>query len=247
VRGDLEDPEFSYGHLIWQALVNVIKKIITSPFRALGGLFGDGMENPNSVAFAPGSFTVSAPEREKLEKLASVLTRRPQLQLIVQGKYSLEQDGEELRKLLVLRNLSTALGVALQPEENPGPADYTGSDTQNALREMFLERFTEEELDTLAQPIAVKAKEKVTEAQDSPDATEIPEVILARALFNRLVETASLPEAELTTLALSRADAVRALVLESGNLPPERLGAKDPESLPVGDPTAVNLSLAAMK
>ncbi len=245
VRGNLEDPEFSYGHLIWQALVNVIKKIITSPFRALGGLFGDDMENPNSVAFAPGSVTVSAPEREKLEKLASVLTKRPQLQLIVQGRYSLEQDGEELRKLLVLRKLSAALG--LQPEENPDPADYTGSDTQNALREMFLERFTEEELETLAQPIAVTATEKVTATQDSPDATQIPEVILARALFNRLVKTTPLPDTELTTLALSRAEAVRAMVLESGNLPPERLGAKDPESLPPGETIAVTLSLEAMK
>ena len=245
VRGNLEDPEFSYGHLIWQALVNVIKKIITSPFRALGGLFGDDMENPNSVAFAPGSVTVSAPEREKLEKLASVLTKRPQLQLIVQGRYSLEQDGEELRKLLVLRKLSAARG--LQPEEDPGPADYTDSDTQNALREMFLERFTEEELETLAQPIAVAATEKVTAAQDPPDATQIPEVILARALFNRLVKTAPLPETELTTLALSRAEAVRAMVLESGNLPPERLGAKDPESLSPGETIAVTLSLEAMK
>jgi uncharacterized protein involved in outer membrane biogenesis len=247
VRGNLEDPEFSYGHLIWQALVNVIKKIITSPFRALGGLFGDGMENPNSVAFAPGSFTVSAPEREKLEKLASVLTKRPQLQLMVQGRYSVEQDGEELRKLLVLRKLSAALGLALQPEENPGPADYTGSDTQNALREMFIERFAQEELETLVQNIEDQTKEKGAEAQDPTDVTETPDMILAKEMFNRLVETASLPEAELTALALSRAEAVRALVIESGSLPPERLGAKAPESLPSGETIAASLSLEAMK
>ena len=149
--------------------------------------------------------------------------------------------------MLVLRKLSAALGLALQPEEDPGPADYTGSDTQNALREMFLERFTEEELETLAQPIAGESTEKATAAQDSPDATQIPEVILAQALFNRLVKTAPLPETELTTLALSRADAVRAMVMESGNLPPERLGAKNPESLSPGETIAVTLSLEAMK
>ena len=31
VRGNVDHPEFSYGHLIWQALVTVITKIATSP------------------------------------------------------------------------------------------------------------------------------------------------------------------------------------------------------------------------
>ena len=37
-------PEFSYGHVIWQALVTVITKVATAPFRALGALFGGGGE-----------------------------------------------------------------------------------------------------------------------------------------------------------------------------------------------------------
>ena len=42
VSGDLNDPQFSYGQLVWKALVNLLTKIVTSPFRALGSLFGGG-------------------------------------------------------------------------------------------------------------------------------------------------------------------------------------------------------------
>ena len=36
VSGNLDSPEFSYGALIWKALTNLLTKIVTSPFRALG-------------------------------------------------------------------------------------------------------------------------------------------------------------------------------------------------------------------
>ena len=31
VRGNLDDPEFSYGHLVWKAITNLLTKIVTSP------------------------------------------------------------------------------------------------------------------------------------------------------------------------------------------------------------------------
>ncbi len=36
VSGSLDDPEFSYGSLVWKAITNVLTKIVTAPFRALG-------------------------------------------------------------------------------------------------------------------------------------------------------------------------------------------------------------------
>jgi hypothetical protein len=40
VAGSLDDPQFSYGSIVWKAIVNVLTKIVTAPFRALGALFG---------------------------------------------------------------------------------------------------------------------------------------------------------------------------------------------------------------
>jgi hypothetical protein len=40
VRGNVDHPEFSYGHVLWQALVTVITRVATAPVLALGALFG---------------------------------------------------------------------------------------------------------------------------------------------------------------------------------------------------------------
>ncbi len=36
VSGSLDDPQFSYGQIVWKAIVNVVTKIVSAPFRALG-------------------------------------------------------------------------------------------------------------------------------------------------------------------------------------------------------------------
>jgi hypothetical protein len=87
VRGNVDHPQFSYGHLVWQALVNVITKVATAPFRALAGLFGGGSDNVEAVVFEAGSDAVPPPEREKLKRVAEVLGKRPRLKLIVHGRY----------------------------------------------------------------------------------------------------------------------------------------------------------------
>jgi uncharacterized protein involved in outer membrane biogenesis len=44
VSGSLDDPQFSYGQIVWKAIGNILTKIVTAPFRALGALFGGGGE-----------------------------------------------------------------------------------------------------------------------------------------------------------------------------------------------------------
>ena len=34
VSGNIDDPQFSYGALIWKAIGNLLTKIVTAPFRA---------------------------------------------------------------------------------------------------------------------------------------------------------------------------------------------------------------------
>jgi len=55
VRGNIDHPDFSYSHVLWQASVTVITKVATAPFRALRALFGgSGEEKVEAVAFEPG-------------------------------------------------------------------------------------------------------------------------------------------------------------------------------------------------
>jgi hypothetical protein len=62
----LDDPQFSYGKIIWKAIVNVLTKLVTAPFRALGKLLGVSSEKLEAVDFDPGSSTLLPPEQEKL-------------------------------------------------------------------------------------------------------------------------------------------------------------------------------------
>lgn len=55
VRGDLNEPDFRYGRVVLNALVNLITKVATSPFSALGGLVGGGGEDLQFIEFTAGS------------------------------------------------------------------------------------------------------------------------------------------------------------------------------------------------
>ena len=85
VAGDLNDPEFSYGGIIWQALVNLITKAATSPFAALGNVLGGSGEDLQFVAFSPGGTSLGEKESEKLLSLAKALEERPGLRLEIAG------------------------------------------------------------------------------------------------------------------------------------------------------------------
>ena len=59
ISGSLDDPQFSYGKIIWKAIANVITKIVTAPFRALGKLLGLF----EALVAAPGQIVVSEATR----------------------------------------------------------------------------------------------------------------------------------------------------------------------------------------
>ena len=217
VRGNVDHPEFSYGHLIWQALVTVITKVATAPFRALAGLFGGagGGENLDTIAFDAGSDTVPPPEREKLKRVGEVLTKRPQLKLTVHGGFEAKTDGEALRSLRVRRELAQRMDVKLKPGEDPGPVTFDRPKTQRELEKLYAER---------AGPLAdfQAAYEKKTGKK-----VERANAMLAmidrgggdrafyEAIFRRLVETSPLPEGELPGLARRRGEAVARAIKET--------------------------------
>lgn len=45
VKGNIDNPEFSYMKIVWQTLGNLIVKVATSPIRALGNALGFGNDN----------------------------------------------------------------------------------------------------------------------------------------------------------------------------------------------------------
>jgi Domain of Unknown Function (DUF748) len=232
VRGNVDHPEFSYGHLLWQALVTVVTRVVTSPFRALGGLFGGDAERLQSVAFEAGSDVVAPPEREKLKRVAEVLAKRPRLKLTVHGGYDVKLDGEAMRSRRVRQELAQRLGVTLRPGEDPGPVAYDQAKTQRALETLLSDRAggkALEEFQSGYETSSGKKAERVNPVlalvnRPSPDRA------FYEALFRRLVEIAPLTDAEVAALGRRRGDATARALKESAGTEATRVDVGDTEA-----------------
>jgi hypothetical protein len=248
VRGDLSSPEFSYGGLIFKALVNVITKVITSPFRALAALIpGAGEESFKAIAFDAGSAEIPPPEREKLAHLAGALQKRPQLKLEVQGQYNPESDRSVLRTAALRRALGGRIGEKLEPGSDPGPVDYSSPKTGKALEAMFKERFGSDALKSLKLELKA-AKEKSKKEESIPKGNDVEDPWqLAKLLFARLEAVEPVDEAALVRLADSRAQAIVDELREKLRIAPERLNTLSSVAVEEKDPTAAALSLEIMR
>ena len=205
VRGNVDHPEFSYGHLIWQAITNVLTKIVTAPFRALAALFSGSSENLDKILFEPGQAMLTPPEQEKLNKVALALEKRKQLQLTVHGGFAPGLDGTALKSAQVRRELAQKLGVKLEADEDPGPVAFDHAKTQRALETLSGNRLAAFEADYRKN--TGKTANRVNPALALLGrASEDHEFY--RALFAYLVETAPLNQAELESLAEQRGKAI---------------------------------------
>jgi hypothetical protein len=126
--------------VIWKALVSVLTRIVTAPFRALGALFGGDGANLEAIDFDPGSAAILPPEREKLRQVVQVLSKRAQLKLSIPGRYSEAADAPVLRDKAMRREILGRAGVKLAEAEEPGPLDITDRAQRAALREVFTAR-----------------------------------------------------------------------------------------------------------
>lgn len=97
VHGDMNNPEFEYGHLIGQAIGNLFTKVLTAPFALLAGLAGD--DDLQFVEFTPGSYVISMQEKEKLNKLGDALSKRKTLTLDIPLCSLPEKDNPALKEI----------------------------------------------------------------------------------------------------------------------------------------------------
>jgi len=98
VEGDIRDPEFKLGKVLWGAFSNIFKKAITAPFKFLGKLVGAGAaDDLGSVQFAAGQTELTADEQKKVRKLSQALSVRPALRLEIVGRFDPATDAEQLR------------------------------------------------------------------------------------------------------------------------------------------------------
>ncbi|GAA0764825.1 DUF748 domain-containing protein [Ideonella azotifigens] len=242
ISGSLDDPQFSYGGIVWKAIVNVLTKVVTAPFRAIGALFGGGDdEAAPRIAFDPGHAELPPPEREKLDQLAQALAKRPGLAVKISAGYSLQADTAALQDLWLRQAVAAQRKQEVAPGELPGAVNLTQPEVRQALEAIYTQRLGGPALEALRQQIkaaAAKPAEPARTAEAKP-----PEFPLHAALQQQLMAQSAVTEDQLTALATSRAEAVSSRLI-SRNVPQDRLLLVAPKRLDAEQASQVELGLS---
>ncbi|HET6983384.1 MAG TPA: DUF748 domain-containing protein, partial [Myxococcaceae bacterium] len=99
VEGNVDDPNFRLGRVIWRAVGNVLLKAVTSPFNLLAKLVGGGggAEKMDVVDFQAGAADLTPSADKSLQGLSKALASRPALKVDVEGTADPATDGKTLK------------------------------------------------------------------------------------------------------------------------------------------------------
>jgi hypothetical protein len=141
VDGDINDPEFRIGGVVWQAVTTLITKIVSAPFRLLGNLIGIDSEDFGQFEFLAGRADLTPPELEKIIQLEEALQKRPELQIEISGVTDKAIDIPAM-KLIRLRDIaSERLGETMGVQDDQ--AMMLDEEIRAVVELLFSERFPE--------------------------------------------------------------------------------------------------------
>ncbi len=253
VEGSLSDPEFRLGKVITRALVNVITKIVTSPFAALGSLFGGKGEEVSYQDFAPGSAELQASNRVKLDTLAKGLFERPGLQLEIEGSVDATADRNALRRLKLEKAFRTRKWTSLRKSERsrltPDQVQLTPDEYITYLKQSYATEFSPDAVAARAQKagtspevavrpkvnsVAVASPRGASARSAQPEAVKGATALLAPSkprapklprqdMEGQLLEMIEVTEGDFALLASERAKKVKDYILQTGKVEAERV------------------------
>jgi hypothetical protein len=198
ISGSLDDPQFSYGSIVWKAIKNVLTKIVTSPFRALGKLFGGSGENLDAIIFEAGQAKLAPPEQEKLKAVSQALSKRQGLALTVAPSYDVALDTRAIQEQTLRTKVAEEMGVTLEADQKAGPIDLTNPKVQKAI-------------DSLHDELTNKGLLKRLK-----DKFEKPPAGHYEAAQEKLTQSIEVKESDLIKLAQMRGEAIRESLTTAG-------------------------------
>lgn len=197
IEGDVNSPDFKYGKVVWQVIGNLFTKAVTSPFRLLGSLMGIESDTLSAVDFEAGSATLTPPQIEKLDKVSSMLAKRPKLMLSVSGVYDETVDTYALKEMKLVQS-------AVKRNKN------LKIDSVQALSVDVLESIAAESLD----------KKELSELKTGYKEKYPEEAAYVRhystALIEKLVPLQPISSAELQLLGQQRGESIRNYLFKTG-------------------------------
>ncbi len=206
IRGNLKDPDFRYGKVVISTLLNLLAKVVASPFSLMGKLVpgGGSEEDLQFIEFAPGSAVLPEGEAKKLEALETALNERDGLRLDIKGTSDATLDRAALQKVKLQDQLFEMKGTP-RSAVNVEPEVLSPKDEQRFIEKLYAK---------LPPPDPATASAESTQ----PTVEEMKQ---------KVATAIQISDAELDALANQRAAAVRARLLESGKLTEERIALQD--------------------
>ena len=122
IDGNLDDPNFRIGRVVWRVIGNLLTKAATSPFALLGSMFGGGNKGEELAfqEFDGGSSELTGESIDKLQVMAKALRERPALRLEIAGGYDPDKDAPVLRERELERSVRLALWEDMRRTNPPG-------------------------------------------------------------------------------------------------------------------------------
>lgn len=240
VSGDVNDPEFSLGAVIWSTISNIITKAVTAPFTFIAGLAGSD-EELNVIAFDFGVNTLTPEEQEKLQTLGTALETRPKLKLTVDGAVNAPEDS----KALALAQFNEKLAETAQITEDKLPANLSASTmpTSGVLSDALKTLYEKE-----SGKDADDVEDKIEQDQENKGVELTDEELAKRwhiALYNLALNKQEVAKGELGQLAQQRAQAVKAYLVDVVNIDASRVFLLDSRFDIEQDTSSVLLTLEA--
>jgi len=213
IRGNLNDPDFKYGKVVLSTLLNLLTKVVASPFSLMGKLIpgGGDEEALQFVAFPPGSTTVADGELKKLEALTKGLEERPNLRLDITGTADSVRDRQALNRM----KLQAIMQAKWQRERGKSAAkgEPLPTDDEQRLVQQLYEEHQKKVIPSAVQPTVDPSAKPLTHEEKK----------------QVLIAAMPLDDEALRTLALQRAEQVRERLTGEGKLPDEQVNLMDVE------------------
>ncbi len=219
IEGDVNNPDFKYGKVVWQVIGNLFTKAVTSPFRALGSMMGIESDKLSAIEFEAGSVALSPPQIEKLDTLTTMLAKRPKLSLAIYGGWDDVHDGYALKSDKLVQKAQKRV-----KEIKIDSVQAIGIDVLEDIAEASLEK---QELKVLKATLEEKYPEEGAFVRH-----------YSETLIKQLVPMQLLDPKELATLGTQRAEAIRKYLLKTPGLD-HRLILKEGETVKASTSEAV--------
>lgn len=195
VQGDLDNPDFKYGALVWKTFSNLIVRAVSSPFRFLGSLMGLDSDALEYVEFEGGSAKISPTQREKLDNIVKMMRKKPKLVLDITPLYDEQIDKKALKKQKLIHLVMKKSGISNEKEH------------QNAMNVDMLESiYSEAKKDVDLSALHEQYKEKYF-----------------NELLKRCIKIQTVSDKELKALAQTRASTIQKYLIEEKSIKKSRV------------------------